>query len=259
MLFDLEHAKQFLANASLPLVPNLPMDAVDGMGMPELETSRQQSLVVGSNVVSFTKGVEADVRQAITDSSLFAQLAAAKSVGTNTDPLVFFDAYFSNLVAIGWVIQKKETAEFNYKGDAFDVHEAIIGVITAFLSPIAGAAAAVIAVLNGLHKIDEDAPFIMLFNRQSRHGEIGRFQFTYVYPDPDHGLMAEAMAFSLKADNTLTQVLFFKLEKGQTSMRRSTGSLSIDADAMKALQPKLSARMTAYRQIYIAGVELGVL
>jgi DNA-dependent RNA polymerase auxiliary subunit epsilon len=257
MLFDLEHAKQFLTHASLPLIPDLPLEAVEGMGMPELETSRQQSLVVGSNVVSFTKGVEADVRQAITDSSLFAQLAAAKAVGTNTDPLVFFDAYFSNLVAIGWVIQAKETAEFSYKGDAFDVHEAIIGVITAFLSPIAGAAAAVIAVLNGLHKMAEDTPFITLFNKQSRRGEIGRFQFTYVYPDPEHGLMAEAMAFSLKADNTLTQVLFFKLKKGQTSLRRSTGSLSVDADAMKALRPKLSARMTAYRQIYIAGVELG--
>lgn len=256
MVFDLEHAKQFLATASLPSEPEV-FAIADGMGMPELETSKQQSLVVGSNVVSFTTGVEADVRQAITDSSLFAQLAAANAVGTNTDPLVFFDAYFANLVAIGWVIQKKETAEFSYKGDAFDVHEAIIGVITTFLSPIAGAAAAVLAVLNGLHNMAADAPFITLFNKQSWRGEIGRFQFTYVYLDPDHGLMAEAMAFSLKADNTLTQVLFFKLQKGKTSLRRSTGSLSIDADAMKTLQPQLTAKMKAYRSAYIAGVELG--
>lgn len=204
MVFDLEHAKHFLANTRLPSAPEI-LGIVDGMGMPELDTYKQQSLVVGSNVVSFTTGVEADVRQAITDSSLFAQLAAANAVGTNTDPLVFFDAYFANLVAIGWLIQKKETAEFTYEGDAFDVHEAIIGVITAFLGPIAGAAAAeaVIAVLNGLHKMDEDAPFITLFNKQSQRGEIGRFQFTYVYPDPDHGLMAEAMAFSLKGRQNL--------------------------------------------------------
>ena len=256
MVFDLEHAKQFLEATSLPTAPEV-LGISDGMGMPELETSKQQSLVVGANVVSFTTGVEADVRQAITDSSLFAQLAAAKAVGTNTDPLVFFDAYFANLVAIGWVIQNKETAEFSYKGDAFDVHEAIIGVITAFLSPIAGAAAAVLAVLNGLHNMDEDAPFITLFNKQSRRGKIGRFQFTYVYPDPDHGLMAESMAFSLKADNTLTQVLFFKLQKGKTSLRRSTGSLAIDAEAMKTLRPQLTAKMNAYRSAYIASVELG--
>lgn len=258
MAFDLKHAKQFLAAASLPPVP-LGAGVTDGMGMPELETTRKQSLVVGSNVVSFTIGVEADVRQAITDSSLFAQLAAAHEVGTNTDPLVFFDAYFSNLVAIGWLVQEQETAEFNYDGDAFDVHEAIIGVITAFLSPIAGAAKAVLEVLNGLHKMNADAPFITLFNKQSRRGAIGRFQFTYVYPDPEHGLMAKAMAFSLKADNTLTQVLFFKLQKGHTSLRRSTGSLSIDAQAMKTLRPQLAAKMNDYRSIYIADVEFGTL
>lgn len=115
MFFDLDHAKQFLATASLPLAP-AHLGVVEGMGMPELEMSRQQSLVVGSNVVSFTTGVEVDVRQAITDSSLFAQLAAAKAIGTNTDPLVFFDAYFANLVAIGWMIQKRETAEFTCGG-----------------------------------------------------------------------------------------------------------------------------------------------
>ena len=84
MVFDLEHAKQFLEATSLPTAPEV-LGISDGMGMPELETSKQQSLVVGANVVSFTTGVEADVRQAITDSSLFAQLAAAKAVGTNTD------------------------------------------------------------------------------------------------------------------------------------------------------------------------------
>lgn len=105
--------------------------------------------------------------------------------------------------------------------------------------------------------MNEDAPFITLFNKQSRRGEIGRFQFTYVYPDADHGLMAEAMAFSLKADSTLTQVLFFKLQKDKTSLRRSTGSLSIDAEAMKSLQPQLAGRMKDYRSNYIAGVELG--
>jgi len=258
MAFDLEHAKQFLKTASLPDKPEL-LSVAPGMGMPTLEPAKQQALVVGSNVVSFTTGVDADVKQAITDSSLFAQLAAAKAVGTNTDPLVFFDAYFANLGTLGWQILHKETAELSSDEDAFDVHEAIIGVITSFLSPIAGAAAAVLVVLEGLHKMDTNTPFITLFNKQSHHGEIGRFQFTYVYPDPEHGLMAEAMAFSLKADTELTQVLFFKLHKGKTSLRRSTGSLSIDANAMKALQPQLAAKMNDYRKLYIAGVELGTL
>lgn len=258
MAFDLEHAKQFLKIASLPEKPAL-FSVAPGMGMPTLEPAKQQALVVGSNVVSFTTGVEVDVKQAITDSSLFAQLAATNAVGHDADPLVFFDAYFANLATLGWQILQKETAELSSDEDAFDVHQAIIGVITSFLSPIAGAAAAVLVVLEGLHKMDADAPFITLFNRQSHHGEIGRFQLTYIYLDAAHGLRAEAMAFSLKADREVTQVLFFKLQKGKTSLRRSTGSLSIDANAMKALQPQLAAKMADYRKLYIAGVELGTL
>lgn len=258
MAFDLEHAKQLLRTASLPKKPEH-FGVAAGLGMPALETSKKQSLVVGSNVVSFTTGVEADVKQAITDSSLFAQLAAMSAVGHDADPLVFFDAYFANLATLGWLIQQKETAQFSSDENAFDVHEAIIGVITSFLSPIAGAAVAVLAVLDGLHKMDADAPFITLFNRQSQHGEIGRFQLTYVYLSAEQGLMARAMAFFLKADREVTQVLFFKLQKGKTLLRRSMGSLSIDANAMKALQPQLAAKMTDYRKLYIAGVELGTL
>lgn len=258
MAFDLERAKQFLRSASLPKKPEL-LGVDVGLGMPALQPSQKQSLVVGSNVVSFTTDIDVDVKQAITDSSLFAQLAAASTVGHDDDPMVFFDAYFANLVTLGWLIQQKETQQFYSDETACDVHEAIIGVITSFLSPIAGAVEAVLAVLNGLHTMDADAPFITLFNRQSQHGEIGRFQLTYVYLSAEHGLMAKAMAFSFKADRERTQVLFFKLQKGKTRLRRSMGSLSIDPNAMKALQPQLTARMTDYRKLYIAGVELGTL
>lgn len=57
MVFDLEHAKQFLEATSLPTAPEV-LGISDGMGMPELETSKQQSLVVGANVVSFTTGLK---------------------------------------------------------------------------------------------------------------------------------------------------------------------------------------------------------
>jgi len=255
MDFDLQLAKQFVKVTHLPSMP-MAIDVTPGMGMPALDKDKKQSLVVGSNVVSFTIGVEADVRQAIADSSLFAQLAASKTLGSNSDPVEFFDTYFSNLYRLGWIIQEKNTEAHTYAGRDVDVHEAIIGVITTFLSPVAGAAAAVIAVLNGLHQMNKDAPFITLFNQQSQQGSAGRFQFTYVYPDPTQGLMARAMAFSFKANSVLTQVLFFKVQNIDASLHQSTGSLSIDADAMKALRPQLAKKMNDYRSAFIAGVEL---
>lgn len=171
--------------------------------------------------------------------------------------MAFFDAYFSTLLGLGWLVQKRDTAEFTYKGSGFDVHEAVIGVVTAFLAPIAGAAAAAVIVLRGLHEMDSSKPFITLFNKQSRHANTGRFQFTYVHNDPDHGLSAEIMAIALNADDEVTQVLFFQLKKNTTHLRRSLGTLSVDTEALGHLRPNLAARVSAFRTALIAEADLG--
>ena len=249
-------ARTLIQTAELPALQSLGADADGGVEVA-FDSARAQALVVGSDVVSFTIGVEADFRQAIADSALFAKLVAGNKVGEDADPMRFFDAYFATLTGLGWLVQKRDTAEFSYKGTGFDVHEAVIGVITAFLMPIGGAASAVLTVLKGLHEMNSEQPFITLFNKRSRHGKIGKFQFTYVHQDPDHGLAAEVMAFALDAKENITQVLFFKLTKGETTLRRSLGTLSIDTQALHDIRPNLAAKVKAYRTALIAEADLG--
>lgn len=251
-------ARTLIRTADLPAAEAFAADA-EGAEEVAFATAREQALVVGADVVSFTTGVEADFREAITDSSLFAQLLASRKVGENADPLAFFDAYFATLLNLGWIVQQRDTAEIALDSQGLEVHEAVIGVITAFLGPLAGpvAVAAVVAVLDGLHKMDADKPFITLFDKRSRHGKVGRFQFTYVRNDAEHGLLADIMAFALTADETVTQVLFFKLHKGSTTLRRSLASLSVDTAALAALRPNLAARMRSFRTALIAEADLG--
>jgi hypothetical protein len=52
-------------------------------------------------------------------------------------------------------------------------------------------------------------------------------------------------------------VLFFKLKKDNTSIRRSLGSLSIDPTILSAIRPNLAAKVTAYRTALIAEADLG--
>lgn len=254
---DLAAARTLIASTDLPDVRAFAADASPGLGMPEFDAARDQALVVGSDVVSFTIGVEADFRQAIADSSLFAQLATLRKLPADADPMKFFDAYFETLLGLGWIVQERETAEIEHDGSGFDVHQAIIGTITAFLSPISGAAAAVIAVLDGLHRMNQDAPFITLFNKRTRSGRIGRFQLTHVRDAPGQGLLAEIMAFALDADEQVTQVLFFKLKKSSTKLRRSNASLSIDTAALRGVKANLAARVQAFRASLIAEADLG--
>ena len=251
-------ARTLIKTADLPPAHAFAADAADVTEVA-FDSAREQALVVGSDVVSFTIGVEADFRQAITDSSLFAQLVAVQKTGDNADPMQFFDAYFDTMLGLGWIVQQRDTAEIKLNNQGFEVHEAVIGVITSFLGPAAGpaAVAAVIAVLNGLHKMNADKPFITLFDKRSRHGKVGRFQFTYVRKDPEHGLLAEIMAFALNADEAVTQVLFFKLHKGSTTLRRSLASLSVDTAALSEIRPNLASRMKVFRTALIAVADLG--
>jgi hypothetical protein len=250
-------ARTLIQTADLPSVETFAADA--GLEEVAFDSAREQALVVGSDVVSFTTGVDAEFRQAIADSSLFAQLLAVRQVGENADPIAFFDAYFSTLLGLGWIVQSRDTAEIALDNAGLEVHEAVIGVITSFLGPAAGpvAVAAVIAVLKGLRQMDADKPFITLFNKRSRHGRVGRFQFTYVRKDPAQGLLAEIMAFALNADHVVTQVLFFRLHRGSTTLRRSLASLSVDTAALSALRPNLASRMRAFRTALIAEADLG--
>jgi hypothetical protein len=250
-------ARDLIATTELPSAAAFAADAPEGGGMPEFDVDKDQSLVIGSDVISFGSGVESTFRQAISDSALFSQLAALRKVGENADPMDFFDAYFSKLAGLGWMIQSRDTAEFDFQADGFDVHTAITDVITAFLGPIAGAGAVVLAVLNGLHKMNSDAPFITLFNKRSVHEKIGKFQFTYVRQDPEQGLIAEIAAFGLKADKVITQVLFFKLSNEHKELRRSLGKLSIDTAALEGIRPQIAAKVMAFRTALIAEADLG--
>jgi len=254
----LSEARELIATTALPAVERFMADApAAGTGLPTFDPLKDQTLVIGSDIVSFTVGVEADFRQAIADSALFAQLAALHKVGDKADPMDFFDAYFAALMGLGWIVQSRNTSSLDTKQDGFDVHEAIIGVVTAALGPIKGALDAVLIVLNGLHKMAADAPFITLFNKRSAREKIGKFQCTGVSHDPAHGLVAQVAAFGLMADQVITQILFFKLEKHQTSLRSSVGELSIDTEALKGIKPNLAAKVQAYRNAFVADTELG--
>lgn len=252
--FDLASARAFVARADLPaLEGGLALD------VPEIvfEQARAQSVVVGSQLLSFDAGVEPGFREAISDSALLAQLVANRTVSATADPIAWFDAYFTVLGNIGWVVQARDTATYDIATDGMAVHEAILPVVTAFVGAIPGAVALVKLALDSLKAMDADSPLITLFNRESQHARIGRFQFTLVRPDGSGGLLAEAMAFVLEADRTITQLLFFKLSRSQSTLRRSLGSVSLNTAALTALRPVVRGKVQAHMASYVAALDLG--
>jgi hypothetical protein len=256
MSFDIAKAENFVAKAKLPPKPARKMGFAAAPAAPVFEAAQAQALVVGSDVVSFSEAVDADVRAAISDSALLAQLSANVQSPAEADPMAWFDAYFGILAQIGWVVQSNDAAEYEIKGSGLEVHEAIEEVLKLFLGPVPGAAALAMAALTGLKSMKKDSPLIALFNKQSQHAHVGRFHFTTVRKDPQHGLLVEIGAFALRADEKLTQILFFKMTKNKTKMHRRLAQFSLNEAALARLRPQIAQRVAAFQSSFVGSLPL---
>lgn len=255
MSFDLDKARHAIAATPLPPRPAMKLGAAPAAA-PVMASGTAQALVVGSDVVSFAGPVDAGYRQAITDGMLLAQFMANAAVPGDGDPIAWFDAYVGALSTFGWSARANDGTAYDFKGDGLEVHQAIIQVATAFLGAAPAAIALVVTTLNALGSMNKDSPLITLFNRESQHATAGRFQVAVVHDDPAGGATIDVMAFALKSDSTVTQILFFKLHADRTSLRTRRGTLALDEGTMRSVAPLLKARVAAYRAAFIGAIPL---
>lgn len=106
-----------------------------------------------------------------------------------------------------------------------DVHRAIIPVVTAALAPGVAATSIVLAVLSGLGDMDENAPWITMFDRSSTHAHGAKFQVGHVDADEAGNPQMTLVCFAIDAKRTITQVLFFKFKDQHTSVRQDVRRL----------------------------------
>lgn len=250
MVQGFELARSFIETAELPPRPQAPVGQGEGDEKP-FSTVKDQASVVGSDIVAFVAGTEDTVREAISNSSLLAQLVATKKVGEDADIYEWYKAYFSVLRNIGWLVQDEGFAEYAEEGDGFEVHERILDVAAVLLAPAPAALAVVKTTLKALKGLSENSPWITLFSRESVKAESARFQVTVVEPGVGQGLLVSMIAFGIKASTTITQVLFFKVKKNRATLRSNSARLSLNAEALADLAPLIKQKVRAYQRHYV--------
>lgn len=251
-------AAEFIAGLQLP-EPQLVLEgAAQDVANAAFDTSENQASVVGSEVISFVKGVTPDARKAIANSALLAQLAANGSA-PSTDIYRWYDRYFEVLRKIGWVIRDREFATYQTSGSGFEAYEAILDVAAALFGPSATSAVmlkATIDALRALKDADSQSPFITIFDQQSQHAQAARFQVSLVQDQPDKTFTVALLAFGLEANSTITQVLFFKVQKGNATLKHMSGKATITSDIMSHVAPQIEAKVAAYQSSFIRTLNL---
>src|SRR5262249_2229532 len=103
---DLAKAKAFVKSVDLGGTPRGILAQGPATEAGEVfDQAKKQAQVVGSGVFSFAEGVDASVREAISDSALLAQLVANKRVAFDKDPRGWFKTYSEVLQNVGWTLQ----------------------------------------------------------------------------------------------------------------------------------------------------------
>jgi hypothetical protein len=245
------NARRFVADAVIP-TPRGRRAAVSDTVAVSFTTAKDQAIVVGSEVISFVSGVTAERREAIVNSSLLAQLVANTKV---TDPVnidEWYQAYFTVLMNVGWVVQETNLVEHRETAANFEAHKAILAVATTLFGPASTALALVTTTINALHSIDENTPWITIFNRESQAAQTARFQVGLATQEADGGFLVSLMAFGLKARTSVTQVLFFKARASEATLRHRSSHITINTTVLDAISDTLKRKLVEHANRFVS-------
>jgi hypothetical protein len=256
MKATLNQAREYVERAKLPVVePWAGIRTVPAEAGAPLDSAKDQASVVGTGIVSFMKGVTEERRKAIANACLLAQLVA----NGKADPQAlqdWYEAYFTVLENIGWVVQGKTEATYHARSDGFTAHEAILAVASTLLGSAPTALAVVKTTLDSLKSMDPDNPWITIFNRESRRGKTAHFQVSLVDEQPDGQFLVSLMAFGLEASQEVTQVLFFTYRTNEATLHNYSGSVTLDPTVLDGIGPDLGKKLVQYSSNYILTLDL---
>lgn len=220
-------------------------------------TQDQQAVAIGSQIAAFAAGVPQELRSAISNSVLLAQLAANKAVQNATGSAAAWrEAYRNVLFSTGWIFEGSSVSLQEFKKSNLEVHKAIIPVLTAILGPAAGGAALVATIMNGLADMNQDTPWITLFNRESRRASVNQFQVSYVEAPNGNAPRMKLVFFELDATGVVTQILFFKLSSSSAKLFHSDTDLSVNTALLKSIEASLQQKLGERAATFISEIEI---
>jgi hypothetical protein len=243
-------ARAFVASVELPA---LRVTRSTGVAEQQLQLvkDKTQAVVVGSDVMSFVEGVTPERRQDLVNASLLAQLVATKRVPDATNVQAWYEAYFEVLTNLGFVIQDRQFAEYTESSSDFAAHEAIISIAATLLG---GAPTALALIKTTLEALKTEGPWLTVFTRESQFAKTAKFQVTLAEPGQGDQFLVSLMAFALKAQANLTQVLIFKLRANGATLKHLSGKVTINPDVLASVREDVARKLEKYAKSYVAAL-----
>ena len=255
MTTDLQQAENYLGSIDLSGTPRgLVHQSAESEASEVFDKAKAQAQIVGSGLLTFCEGVEAETREAISDSALLAQLVANKRADPAADPLRWFTEYSGVLQNVGWTLQEGSWDDYSATGTAADVSEKIIELLPVVLGPAAAALTIVTTAVSALRAMNPSSSWITIFSRETQKAKLARFQVGLVEGDARQ-VQVSLLACLIEAQKTITQVLFFRFKAERASFRACTNKVTLNPQALKDLAQPIRAKVRAYQLDYLSSIK----
>ena len=222
----------------------------------ELQEKTAQAVVAGSGLIFSEEGVSKQVKEDLLTCTLFAQFAAQSKVSSAAKVVEWYKAYFEALRNLGWAMSSQEFREHVESGKTVLVHKAIMGVLAAVLGPAATALVVIKSVLDGLEEVGSDNGWLTFFDRQSVRTTVAKFQVVTAQPTKDGQINIGLVGFELRAEKTITQVLFFKSAKSKVHLRFAGGSATIFEPVLAGVRNSLQQKLAAVTADFVDSIPI---
>jgi len=256
MPVHLQQSAEYVSSIDLSGTPRnlLGQDAATEAG-EIFATAKAQAQVVGSGLYSFANGVTPEMREAVSNSALLAQLVANKRISADEAPMDWYAAYLEVLQNIGWTVQDHAWNDYTAEGTAVAVHEKIIEVLQVALGPAPAALAVIKSAIDVLKAMTPETSWLTIFSREAQHARIARFQVGLVEPGEDADLFVSMLACLIEANSTLTQVLAFKFRNERANFKGNSAKVSVDRENLEHLLPAIRTKVRAYQADYVSSIQ----
>jgi hypothetical protein len=256
MPLDITQAKNYIESIDLRGTPRaiLGQDAATDAGVA-FDKAKNQAQVVASGLFSFAQGVDAQVREAISDSALLAQLHANKQAKFEADPEGWFAIYGQVLGNAGWAVQDMGWNDYSADGTQAEVNEKIVDLLTVALGVSPTALAVITATITALKNMNPNSPWITIFSREVQKANMARFQIGLVDTDGHGDVFVNLVACIIRAQNAITQVLFFKWRDAHASFKAGTQKVSVNRASVTDLGTTIRSKVRAYQADYLSSIK----
>jgi hypothetical protein len=226
-------------------------DATPGLNLDQLPPG----VVSGTTLIDFSGVPSAEVRAGVSLSMLFASRVAntaTKAAGNEDEWLA---AYTSSLASLGFMNSGMAVVKSRFSRTGIEVHKSIIPFLTiafggATIGPV------ILAALLNLQSMNENSPWITLFERESKRFNIREMHFAAVNSTPLDTSIRYAIA-RLNVDFVVTSVLFFKVTDATADYQSATTTMTANNSLLAVTEGDLRLRLGQMTKKFILAADIG--